>query len=334
MNRAASTRPVAAALAYARRGWAVFPCHSPVATPGGCSCRRGDCASPAKHPRVAGGLTVATADPASIRRWWSRWPEANVAVRTGAVSGIVVLDVDPGHGGDATLDELLAQHGPFPSGLVVATGSGGRHFYFTHPGGVIRNDAGRRLGAGLDIRSDGGYVIAPPSRHACGEPYTWHGPERDLPPMPDWLLSRLRRPLRPLAPPLGPPRVVSSARPASAWARAALEQELANVAGAPEGSRNETLNRASFCLSQIVAAGGLDGGDVERLLLERALAAGLSEREARATIASGFTAGARHPRGPAATGLDLRTVYLPGTPTAATRPVPSKTASVDIPGPQ
>lgn len=106
------------------------------------------------------------------------------------------------------------------------------------------------------------------------------------------------------------------------------------MAGAPEGTRNETLNRASFCLSQIVAAGGLDGGDVERLLLERALAAGLSEGEARATITSGMSVGTRHPRGPATTHIDLRTVHLPGTPTAGGRRVESRIASAEIPGPQ
>ncbi|HEV7686449.1 MAG TPA: bifunctional DNA primase/polymerase, partial [Acidimicrobiia bacterium] len=124
----------------------MFPCHGPAETPGGCTCRRPDCGSPAKHPRVAGGLTVASRDPHALRRWWDRWPTANVAVRTGAVSGLVVLDLDPDHGGDTTLEALLAEHGPLPHGLVVRTGSGGRHFYFAHPGGVVRNDTGRLLG--------------------------------------------------------------------------------------------------------------------------------------------------------------------------------------------
>ena len=332
MKRLGYAIPVNAAIAYTQRGWAVFPCHGPAEGPGGCTCRRSDCGSPAKHPRVAGGLTVASRDPHAIRRWWDRWPSANVAIRTGALSGFVVLDVDPGHGGDATLKALLAEHGPLPAGLVVRTGSGGRHFYFAHPGGVVRNDTGRRLGPGLDIRGDGGYVIAPPSRHANGELYRWEGPERaGLPTLPDWIAARLWEPALPPAPPL--PRVAPPEARISAWARAALERELARVSNAPEGTRNDTLNRASYSLSQIVAGGALEGTEVEHLLLERALAAGLGEREASATIASGFSAGARQPRGPAPGGIDLRTVHLPGTPSASLRAPAAKGPSVDLPGP-
>ena len=109
---------VQAALSYASRGWAVFPCHS-IREPGGCSCYRADCASPAKHPKTAGGLTAATTDPSTIEQWWHRWPNANVAIRTGAASGIVVLDIDPDHGGETTIDRLIAEHGPLPSGAVV-----------------------------------------------------------------------------------------------------------------------------------------------------------------------------------------------------------------------
>lgn len=120
--------PLDAALAYAGRGWAVFPCHAPADGPGQCSCWRADCSSPAKHPRVPGGLKSATMDVATIRRWWQRWPAANVAIRTGAISGLVVVDVDPDHGGEDSLEALLNEHAPLPDGLVVQTGSGGRHY--------------------------------------------------------------------------------------------------------------------------------------------------------------------------------------------------------------
>ena len=311
----------------------MFPCHAPAEGPGGCTCRRADCGSPAKHPRVAGGLNVASRDPDAVRRWWERWPTANIAVRTGALSGLVVLDVDPGHGGDDTLDALLANHGPITDGLVVRTGSGGRHFYFAHPGGVVRNDTGRRLGPGLDIRGDGGYVIAPPSRHATGERYHWEGPAvRVLPPLPDWIEARLQEPV-PQVPALpSPPLHLAGRR--SPWARAALDRELTKVANAPEGTRNDTLNRASYALSQIVAGGGLDGPEVEQLLLGRALTAGLGEHEARATIASGFAAGTRRPRGPTPVHIDLRTVHLPGTPTATLRAPSPKLPTVDLPDPR
>ena len=324
-----------AALAYAARGWSVFPCHSPAETPGGCSCRRADCSSPAKHPRVSGGLTVASVDPATIEGWWRRWPSANVAIRTGAVSGLIVLDVDPGHGGDESLEALLRDHGPLPPGTVVHTGSGGRHFYFAHPGGVIRTDAGRRLGPGLDIRGDGGYVIAPPSCHTSGSPYRWDSRDRQLPNPPGWLLDRLREPLHPPTPPMPPIAGPSSPRRISAWAGAALERELAKVSDAQEGSRNSTLNRSSFSLGQIVGSGALDADEVERLLLDRATAIGLGEREARATIGSGLAAGTRQPRLPADRTIDLRTVPLPGTPSSAGSRAPApKTPIVDVPGPR
>jgi hypothetical protein len=88
----------------------VFPCHHP--TPGrcGCSCGQLDCNSPAKHPRVKGGLNAATTDESQLRTWWQHWPRSNVAIRTGEVSGIVVVDVDPDHGGIETLQRVQAEH--------------------------------------------------------------------------------------------------------------------------------------------------------------------------------------------------------------------------------
>src|SRR5207237_430804 len=133
-------RPIDAAVVYARRGWAVFPCHHPVR--GACSCAAGDCSSPGKHPRVAGGFHAATRDEAQVRAWWARWPRSNVAIRTGAASGLVVIDVDPRHGGDASLERVTDEYGALPPGRTIRTGSGGRHLYFLHPGMTVRNDAG------------------------------------------------------------------------------------------------------------------------------------------------------------------------------------------------
>ncbi|MDP9401775.1 MAG: bifunctional DNA primase/polymerase [Actinomycetota bacterium] len=283
-------------MVYARRGWSVVPCHGPGH--GGCSCCRADCSSPAKHPRVANGLKAATTDEDQIRQWWARWPSANVAVRTGAVSGMVVIDIDPDHGGEESLNRLVEQHGELPDGRAVRTGSGGRHLYFAHPGGVVRNDAGRRLGRGVDVRGDGGYVIAPPSRHACGRLYQPESRSRSLPQLPTWMLAELR--------PTRPEHRPSSARAAeghgdtSAWAKSALSGEYQRLLEAPEGSRNHTLNRAAFRLGQIVGHGDLAEADVERVLLHGAAGIGLTEREAMATVRSGLEAGEQVPRGPAA----------------------------------
>ena len=293
MRRPTARRPLDAALIYAHRGWPVFPCHSPMRGVGGCTCCRGDCSSPGKHPRVAHGLGSATTDVEIVRRWWNTWPRANVAVRTGATSGLVVLDIDPEHGGEETLRRVLAEHGDLPEGRTIRTGSGGRHLYFRHPGGVVRNDSGRRIGPGVDIRGDGGYVIAPPSRHASGKQYVVAARGNQLPTLPEWLLSLVHPPERP-RPAHEPGRV----RHASAWTSAAVDGELARLGTAKEGTRNDTLNRVAFRLGQLVGGGSLSEAEIERLLVDQALSIGLGEREAVGTVRSGLRAGEEVPRRP------------------------------------
>jgi hypothetical protein len=96
-----------AALAYARRGWPVIPLHHLAAKAGaGCSCPWPDCGSAGKHPRTVHGLKDASTDPDQIRRWWTRWPKANIGVVTGKASGFIVLDIDPYHAGDLTLSSI------------------------------------------------------------------------------------------------------------------------------------------------------------------------------------------------------------------------------------
>jgi putative DNA primase/helicase len=173
-----------AALSYAARGWHVFPCHTP--TPTGCSCRR-DCDRIGKHPRTKNGLLDATTDPATIRRWWKMWPAANIAIRTGAVSGLAVLDQDNLKGGADGRSALERSYGPLPETVQGLTGNG-LHEFFLHPGTPVKNGV-ETLGAGLNIRGDGGYVVAPPSLHTSGKHYAWelsHLPdETPLAPMPD-----------------------------------------------------------------------------------------------------------------------------------------------------
>ncbi len=119
-----------------------------------------------KRPLTEHGLKDASTDVEQIREWWTRRPDAGIAVRTGSESDLVVLDVD-GEAGADSLHELERRHGELPETSARETGGGGEHYYFTHPGGEIRNSAGK-LGPGLDIRADGGYVVCPPS----------HAPER------------------------------------------------------------------------------------------------------------------------------------------------------------
>jgi hypothetical protein len=222
-----------------------------------------------------------------------------VAIRTGAVSGIVVLDIDPRHDGDQTIARVEAENGRLPPGRTIRTGSGGTHLYFRHPGTQVHNDAGRLIGAGVDIRGDGGYVIAPPSRHAAGGSYTVAARGGELPELPEWLVRRLE-PQQQRPPPLSPARGTSSA-----WGRAALNGELSKLTGAKEGARNDTLNRVAFRLGQIVGAGCLEENDVEPLLLRAGLELGLREREVTGTVHSGLSAGEQSPRGPTGPDLEL-----------------------------
>ena len=165
-----------AALVYANEGWPVFPVAGIVA--GSCGCRLlAACTHPAKHPLLRNGLHGATIDPQLIDRWWQRWPWAGVAIATGARSALVVIDVDPRHGGEHSLADLQERGVNLPDTLTVRTGGGGRHLFFRHRGPALPNSAGRLAGLGeppgVDLRGDGGYVVAPPSPHVSEQRYQW-----------------------------------------------------------------------------------------------------------------------------------------------------------------
>ncbi|MCH8083451.1 MAG: bifunctional DNA primase/polymerase [Myxococcales bacterium] len=133
MQNSPEKRCLQAALMYAARGWLVFPVYEITAS-GVCACGKGkECDSPGKHPRVSHGLHNATTHPDRIHEWWRRWSNANVAIRTGRESGLVVLDVDPRHNGDESLAILEDHHEILPDTLKAQTGGGGRHFFFAHP---------------------------------------------------------------------------------------------------------------------------------------------------------------------------------------------------------
>jgi hypothetical protein len=168
-------------------GLRVFPVYEPNGH--GCACADGArCKHPAKHPRTEHGFRDASPDVARIDAWWLDWPSANIGVATGAVSGVVVLDVD-GEAGHASLATLT----PLPDTWRSRTGRG-EHVWFAHPGRPVGNRAG--FMPGLDLRGDGGYVLAPPSRHASGATYGWLvGPsDVELAPVPDWLLELVQAP--------------------------------------------------------------------------------------------------------------------------------------------
>ena len=288
----ATSAALDAALGYAASGWAVFPVHTMRGER--CSCNHWrTCESPGKHPRTPNGLKDASTTENVLRSWWTQWPDANVAIVTGAISGLVVLDVD-GAVGEASLEEQLAVHGPLPETVRARTGGEGRHLVFRHPGETIRNSAGSKLGPCLDIRGDGGYIVAPPSLHKSGRLYEWEALHTDLADMPAWLLERLRDP-----PPLPPPVPMPIRRPGAPGAAYALEavaREVAALRATGPGGRNHQLNVAAFNLGQLVAGGELDEGLVVSELATAAAEVGLGEREISATMTSGLEGGKRQPR--------------------------------------
>jgi hypothetical protein len=202
---------LAVALAYAGRGWSVVPL-----------------VAHGKRPLVRWApYQRQPADPARIRAWFQDNPDANLGIVTGAVSGLMVLDIDPQHDGDDSLSDLEHRHGPLPETIEALTGGGGRHIYFRHPGGSVRNLVG--LVPGIDLRADGGLVVAPPSVHPSGRRYAWevshHPDDTDLAAPPGWLLRLIRE------------TAGTAGHPLAHW-RGLVK------AGVAEGERNSTV--ASF----------------------------------------------------------------------------------------
>lgn len=187
-----------AALKYAQRGWAVFPLWG-VNEDRSCSCGLTTCQDIGKHPRVQRGVKEATRDASQIANWFSAdAPLSNLAVATGEISGITVLDIDigPGKQGDSTWRDLNAEAGE-PQTLMCTTGSGGIHAFFSYSSAL--NTSSNTLGPGVDCRNDGGYVVAAPSRHRSGGRYAWEDAERELLPIPKHLNKKKETRGRPRA---------------------------------------------------------------------------------------------------------------------------------------
>lgn len=182
------------------RAWRILPVHT--VRNGRCTCRRQDCPHPGKHPLPPHGVNEATADTEVIDRWWEQWPSANVGVACG--DGLLVLDVDPRHGGDEELAALEDEFGALPHTAEVVTGGGGRHVYFSAPDSS-NGITSCGLRSGVELKAAGAYVIAPPSVHPSGQRYLWEV-EHDLDntPLaqaPGWLLGLARERRQPRATP-------------------------------------------------------------------------------------------------------------------------------------
>jgi hypothetical protein len=266
------------ALAYARQGYHVLPLRS-VVKDGSCDCGRTECLEDptkrAKHPRTANGWKDASSDEDTIRAWWRTWPTANVGIAT--VNGLVVVDVDPRHGGDETWAALLRGH-ELPECPTVRTGSNGWHCYFR--GKVGRQGSGA-LGDGVDVKAavDGraGYVVAPPSVTSPGF-YAWEIVGVPLPPLPEWLQPAPRDGSQVTVP-------VTDKRPIDPrYALAVLDGEAQRARARRDGEgRRDGLFEAALRLSHFIPP--LDFETVVRVLtaagIESGLPAGAASMHAR-----------------------------------------------------
>lgn len=192
------TTLLAAALEYAAQGWPVFPIHSIQG--GHCTCGKADCQHPAKHPSTMHGLKDATCRAEEICRWLAG-NHRNVAIATGPISGLAVLDIDLDTGGFISLKALTDQHGPLPKTPTVHSGGGGMHLYFAYPADQEIGSRPLPNQPGLDTKGKGGSIVAPPSLHISGVRYAWQpdmGPETPLATVPDWLLALAKEAAKPL----------------------------------------------------------------------------------------------------------------------------------------
>jgi len=181
------------ALQYLKYGWQPIPVHYSV--DGVCSCRRGKyCHTPGKHP-IPPAWQKTTFDAPHLRKYWEENKDYNVGLVTGTKTNLVVLDIDAGKHGYESLRELEEQHGILPETTTAATGGGGRHYLFQYPAGILIPTKGS-IRPGIDVRGEGGQIVATPSYHDAGKcRYKWMpglSPDDIMPvPMPDWLIALL-----------------------------------------------------------------------------------------------------------------------------------------------
>jgi hypothetical protein len=277
-----------AALAAADRGWPVFMLGRSKRPVANCD----DCPRDAHDPATCGHLTchgfyAATTDPARVAAIVAAVPGGQLAVRTGAVSGLVVVDVDPAHGGGVSLAELVARQ-LVPRTLWVQTGSGGVHLYYRHPGREIgsRPMPGR---AGIDVKADGGYVVFPPSiHHRTRQPYRWGQGMREPIEMPAALIDACQppTPAESTIHPAGPIRTNRAGGISNP--EGLLTSTLNAVRNAPEGKRRTTLYGAARGVARMVAAGAISRDDAIAALTDVGQQVDQTARDIRAAISGGF----------------------------------------------
>jgi hypothetical protein len=201
-----------------------------------------------KAPLIKGGYQSASRDAVTIEAWGKQFPHANIGIATGTSSGITVVDADPRNGGFATLAKLAGAGFVFPLCPEAKTGNGGRHLVFAHRPDVASSKD--KLGRGIDIKSDRGYVVAAPSwiaksEQGDGGPYEWLKRPTSTPPaLPYWVVEKLKP--KPIARPHFEPRMTHEISERS------LEGMAAALARSARGNRNNILNWCAYQAGQLV----------------------------------------------------------------------------------
>jgi hypothetical protein len=236
-----------------------------------------------------------------ILRWWRQWPDANIGIPTGERTGLVVLDVDPRHGGMDSLEQLQHQHGRLPVTRTAQTGGGGLHYWYAYPQGggrIIKNATNLDGFSGIDLRGTGGYIVVPPSRHESGRCYCWLR-EEPLAPFPAFLID--------LACPLARYATFPIRSPSSSDAERKREHQLSRKDGnywlqqALEKAVPGTRNATGFWLACQLRDNGIGFDEASSLMQRYGMQVGqrgselYTLQEALRSLSSAYNAPAREP---------------------------------------
>jgi len=256
-------------LQYAQLGWPVFPVDG-------------------KLPLIKDWRNSATADTHQVDSWWTRWPGANIG--SPVARHLLIIDAD--NAAAMSLWEKMCGERMVPATRVCRTGRGA-HFYYRLPlEAEPESLQGKTPWEGIDVRKFGNYVVLPPSLHANGRRYEWLG-EAEIAYLPAWALEELRK--KEHAPVEYNEALLVKSPRRRAYARAAMNGVYKDVAGAREGSRNNSLYNAACRLGQFVAAGLLEEAQSLVVLKDAGLAIGLDHIEVERTVRSGLDKGKRNP---------------------------------------
>lgn len=236
LNQIDEPKMIQEAVSLARRGFRVFPVYEPTAK--GCSCKQGaSCANAGKHPRILEWQKAATTDEKQIKGWWQKWQDANIGIATGKGSNVIVLDVDANKGGDVSLSELLEDY-DLPETLTALTGNGFHLFFQTVENIDIKNSV-VRIGKGLDIRGENGFVVAAPSLHRNGNRYSWTNETKPCP-LPEFLKEKLVETER--------QKTMQTVDSKEVIQKSESEFSITNSSIIPESIRNERLFRKASAM--------------------------------------------------------------------------------------